>query len=58
MKSQEDNLTKAQHDICYEIQFELIRGILKISHDKLWDIITKVMIEEAEVKIPKEEADG
>ena len=57
MNNQEDKLTKAQHDICYEIQFELIRGIMKISHDKIWDMITKAMIDEAGVRIPKEAAD-
>ena len=36
-------LTDSQHDLCYEIQFALIRAIINIDHEKMWEHISKVI---------------
>lgn len=35
------NLTEEQNNICYEIQFALIRAIINLDHDKMWQQISK-----------------
>ena len=42
-KSKSPNLTDEQNDICYEIQFALIRSILNLDHDKMWAMIQKAI---------------
>ena len=44
MKS--ENLTDEQNDICFEIQFALIRAIVNLDHDNMWKLIEKAMEEQ------------
>ena len=38
-----ENLTEEQNDLCYEIQFALVRSIINLNHDKMWKIIQKAI---------------
>ena len=42
-KPKPDTLTKEQHDLCYEIQFAIMRSINNLDHDKLWPLIQKAI---------------
>lgn len=39
MRQKPDTLTKEQHDLCYEIQFAIMRAINNLDHNKLWPLI-------------------
>ena len=41
--SKSPNLTDEQNDLCYEIQFAIIRAIINMNHDTMWELIQKAM---------------
>ena len=41
-------MTEEQHELCYEIQLILIKAITQMDHEKLWELIEKVVIQEVE----------
>ena len=43
-------LTREQHDLCYEIQFAIMREVANLDHEKIWELIQKA-IEEKEPKV-------
>lgn len=45
MRKKTTKLTKAQNDVCYEIKFALIRGILNMKQDMLWELVQKAIKE-------------
>lgn len=34
-----DRLTEEQHNLCYELQFALMRAIVNLDHEKMWKLI-------------------
>ena len=34
-----EGLTREQHDLCYEIQFAIMREIVNLDHEKMWKLI-------------------
>lgn len=39
-------MTEEQHELCYEIQLILIKAITQMDHDKLWELVEKVVTQE------------
>ena len=38
-----ENLTDEQNDLCFEIQFEIIRAIINMNHDVMWELIQRAI---------------
>lgn len=41
--SKSEGLTREQHDLCYAIQFAIMREIANLDHEKMWELIQKVI---------------
>ena len=41
--SKSEGLTREQHDLCYEIQFAIMREIVNLDHEKIWELIQKAI---------------
>ena len=48
------NLTDEQNDLCYEIKFTLIRAIIHMNHDTMWELMRKAMESGAQMVDPQE----
>lgn len=47
MTGKSTNLTDSQNDLCYEIKFALVRGIINLENDVIWKYVTEGVIEMA-----------
>lgn len=53
-ESWSEKLTEEQNNLCYEIQFSLIRAIINFDHDRMWEFMLKALESEKERKEGKE----